>query len=146
MSEIPADIEPEENPLPEFIIPRKELERIQAREHALAVKAFSESYMLNASSRKVERTLKGIRCVPDGLRGLLVDGDLYWWDADLATHCDGIRWLFPDSRERFAGLLSMQYEIELHVSERDGSVYATVKDKALWPSLLAHPNFDPRWM
>jgi len=127
-----------------WLLSDEEIRTRQRAEKERADRAFLEGYLVNVSSRKVVRLLKGLREVRDGLRGLLVDGNLYWWDPALGTHTDGYRRLFPDQNKRFSGLtFRNDHEVELHV-DKNGVVYVTAH-RSIWEKLKQHPNFDKRW-
>lgn len=66
------------------------------------------------------------------LRGLLHDGDLYWWDSAYGTHHDAQCWL------KIAGS-KLDCGVELHSGD-DGSVGLCAFEDAVMAAVLVHPT------
>lgn len=66
------------------------------------------------------------------LRGMLHDGDLYWWDSAYATHHDAQHWM---------GIAGSKLDIgvELHTQD-DGSVGLCAFEAAVLDAVMAHPS------
>lgn len=51
-----------------------------------------QNVLVNPSASEVARLCRA-STREDGIRGIIVGDDLYWWDPWLATHGDAIRWM-----------------------------------------------------
>ncbi|USN14187.1 hypothetical protein KABACHOK_03510 [Brevundimonas phage vB_BpoS-Kabachok] len=71
-----------------------------------------------------------------GLRGMLHQGDLYWWQAYYATHHDVLHWMAIPGNKLATG-------VELHVFD-DGAVGLTAFDPAAFEACLIHPSLIGR--
>lgn len=70
------------------------------------------------------------------LRGLLHDGDLYWWDSLFGTHLDAQHWMKISGSKLDAGL-------ELHTLA-DGEVGLSAFEDAVLEAAMKHPTLRGR--
>jgi hypothetical protein len=77
----------------------------------------SRGILKNPGRRQLAALLRSVSSPRDGLRGMLLGGDIYWWDSGHGTHSDAYRVLGVLSDREHAA------EIELHVEIPDGPSY-----------------------
>jgi hypothetical protein len=101
---------------------------------------FMNGYVVNPSRKALIRMVR--KSVYEELRGLHIDGNLYWWDAHLATHGQAIRYL--GFLERFHTdwmKHRRQWGVEMHIDRNDkASIFMTCASDDGLASAMAHPT------
>lgn len=125
--------------------PRWDLTQVEyERQHRYRVDRFHDAYLIDPTPRQLRALLK--KHPDDGLRGLIVNGQIYWWHAHIGTHSDGMNWLGVDyDRDKVV-------QVELHAFRKENEytyntdvIYGTVRYGESLDDLLNHPTLAGHW-
>ena len=93
-----------------------------------------QSVRINPSASELRRLCLG--ATYGDLRGMLHDGDLFWWDSLYGTHQDAMHWMKVAGSKLDAG-------VELHTLA-DGGCGLSAFDDVTLDAALAHPTLIGR--
>jgi hypothetical protein len=97
---------------------------------------WSLNLLINPSTSELGKLCR--KAGSEGLRGLVVGDDLYWWNAWYGTHNDAIKWMGRSDLNRSHG-------VEAHLYE-DGFVGLTATTNDLVNELMEHPRLRGKFM
>lgn len=107
-----------------------EYREVWRREQADRKERWTKEVRINPSASDLVRLTRAAE--GQGLRGMLHDGDLYWWQAWFATHNDALNWMGIAGSKLAGG-------VEMHVFD-DGEIGLTAFEDAVCEAALQHPT------